>query len=381
MKRNAVIRIVIWSIVIAVLLIILFTAIAAPVYRHRNRNDVPAETAIPRPLTEIPEESQPASANAVAADNLNVRQMPNEESNTAGMVTKGEAMEITRVESVNGAQWGYTTYPVQGWVLMEHVELLGEVQETRVTIDVPVQEQEVTGYGMVVDAASVRDMEIEWAAGSIVIRPEDITEIRVQEEGVGQSDNPMVWEVREQKLSIQYSKNKELNLGFGLLTGEMGKDLIIQVPRDWTCRELEITAAAATLDIRELTVSEVEFDGASGTCHFENCTVGKLELDTASGNVHFSGSLQQMECDAASAGVTLVLSNIPGSLEMDTASGDLEVVLPEDAGFTVTMETLSGDFESDFETTSRNGSHIAGNGRCRIDVDAMSGDVMIRKAS
>ena len=57
------------------------------------------------------------------------------------------------------------------------------------------------------------------------------------------------------------------------------------------------------------------------------------------------------------------------------------MVLPEDAGFTVKLDTMSGDFESDFDTTLRNDSYVAGNGRCRIDVDAMSGDVTIRKAA
>ena len=88
-----------------------------------------------------------------------------------------------------------------------------------------------------------------------------------------------------------------------------------------------------------------------------------------------------MDCDAASADILLELSNVPGRLDMDTASGDLDVVLPADAGFTVTLDSLSGDFESDFDTTMRGGSYVAGNGRCRIDVDAMSGDVTIRKST
>ena len=165
----------------------------------------------------------------------------------------------------------------------------------------------------------------------------------------------------------------------GLLTGKQSKDLIIQVPLDWQCDSLEMDAASASLTVKELTIREMEFDGASGSCVFDSCTVETLDLDTASGNVHFTGSLQQLECDAASADIVLELTNVPRSLDMDTASGDLDVTLPADAGFTVTLDTLSGDFESDFETTMRAGSYVAGNGRCRIDVDAMSGDVIIRK--
>ena len=123
----------------------------------------------------------------------------------------------------------------------------------------------------------------------------------------------------------------------------------------------------------------MEFDGASGKCVFYNCTVEKLDLDTASGDVHFSGSLQQLDCDAVSADILLKLDNVPGSIELDTVSGDLDVTLPADAGFTVTLDAMSSEFQSDFDTTMRNDSYIGGNGRCRIDVDAMSGEVTVRK--
>ena len=190
----------------------------------------------------------------------------------------------------------------------------------------------------------------------------------------------MLWKVRDGKLAIQYAEDMKISLGLQLNLEDFSKDLIIEVPLDWTCNELEIAAASATVEINDLNIREMEFDGASGTCEFENCTVEKLDLDTASGDVRFTGSLQQLDCDAVSADISLELTNVPRSIDLDTASGDLDVVLPEDAGFTVTLEAMSSDFTSDFDTTMRNGSYIAGNGRCRIEVDAMSGDVTIRKA-
>ena len=53
---------------------------------------------------------------------------------------------------------------------------------------------------------------------------------------------------------------------------------------------------------------------------------------------------------------------------------------PDFAGFTVTMDAMSSDFITDFDTTVRNGSYVCGDGHCRIDMDAMSGDVYIRRA-
>lgn len=338
--------------------------------------DPNTDTAVTAPV----EESQ---YNAVITANvLNVRTMPSSEAPLAGSLEKDDQILITKQETVNDVRWGYTPAPVNGWVQMEFVEVLEPMDVEITTMETTAsQEAEVTGYGVALDAATIRNVEIEWAAGTIRIQPMEITEIRISEEGANQDAEPMVWKVRDGKLSIQYSKNTDHDFGMGLLLGEHSKDLIIQVPIDWQCNSLEIDAASASLEVNDLTIRDMEFDGASGTCVFKNCTVENLELDTASGDVLFQGSLGKMDCDAASANVVLELTNIPGSLEMDSASGDLDVTLPEGSGFTVTMDTMSGTFESDFDTTNRNGNYVAGNGRCRIEVDAMSGDVIIRKGA
>lgn len=239
--------------------------------------------------------------------------------------------------------------------------------------------QEIDGNGFTLDAASVRNVEIEWASGSIVIQPMDIGEMYIAEKAQDHSSEPMVWNLQDGTISIQYCKNPDRVFVFGMDTELECKDLIIQVPRDWQCNSLEIEAASATLEVQDLTIRKMEFDGASGSCKFRNCTVDSLDLDTASGDVWFQGSLLRLECDAVSADITLELTNVPNTLDLDGVSGGLDVTLPAEAGFTVTMETLSGDFESDFDTTQRNGSYVSGNGRCRIDVDGMSGDVTIRK--
>ncbi len=463
MKRNAIIRIVLWSTVLLVLLAIIFVQVFVPEINRHKRNDVPAETMVAVPLPRVPTEDMD-SGNAittgdlnvrrapspeaevvafaeegtvlnilrtetinsirwgyigaptqgwvameyvqllepvedgntdilvnsptetqqynavVTADALNVRTMPSSGAPTAGAVNKGDHLLITRQELVSNVAWGYTPAPVNGWVMLEYVELLEPTDVEITTMETTVsQEEEITGYGVALDAASIKNIEIEWAAGAILIQPMDITEIRISEQGSSQSENPMVWNVRDAKLSIQYSKDTDHEFGFSLNPADKGKNLFIQVPLNWRCSSLEIDAASASLEIKDLTIREMEFDGASGTCIFHNCTVETLDLDTASGDVLFKGSLNQMECDSASANIILELSSIPKSLDLDTASGSLDLTLPEDAGFTVTMDTMSGEFTSDFTTTQRNGSYVAGNGRCRIDMNAMSGNVVIRK--
>lgn len=222
-------------------------------------------------------------------------------------------------------------------------------------------------------------LSIDWASGTITIRPGDTDEILYEETGDFDSANAMVAKVSGSKLTIQYCKDGSFLKGGFSFGGSLHKDLTITVPRDWVCRELEIDVASADLDIRDLTIHEFDFDGASGRCTLTNCAVGEMSLDTASGDVTFSGTLDTLDCDSASAKLQLELRNTPRSIDMDTASGSLTMVLPEDCGFTVSLDALSGRFSSDFATTTQNGHHIYGDGSCKINVSSMSGGVTIRK--
>lgn len=226
-----------------------------------------------------------------------------------------------------------------------------------------------------VGASQVKDLNILWVAGTITVQPGDVEDIVFSESGVSSERYAMVWKQTDSKLTIQFCKGSISGIN---ADDSLTKDLVITVPRDWNCNSLDIDAAAASLFVNDLTIREVEIDSASGACEFENCTVDSLDLDTASGDVEFYGSLYELDCDAASASFTGVLTNNPSRINMDSMSGDLDITLPASCGFTVSMDAMSSDFSSDFETTSKNGNYVYGDGSCRINVSAMSGDVIIR---
>ncbi len=229
-----------------------------------------------------------------------------------------------------------------------------------------------------VPAEDISALEINWAAGNIVIESADVDSITFSESGLSKNSKPFIWKIKKEKLVIDFSEATVLS-GFGIHV-DFGKDLLIQVPKDWVCRELELDAASAALEVTGLTIHEVDIDTASGTCLFDSCNVSSMDVDTASGDIEFYGTLDSLECDAASASFRGVFTNVPRSIEMESASGDLDLTLPQDAGFSVKTDGLSSDFSSDFDVTQRNGNYIHGDGACRIEMDAMSGDVTIRKA-
>ncbi len=228
------------------------------------------------------------------------------------------------------------------------------------------------------DAGQIKNIRISWAAGDIVIVPGNVAQITFREEELLSDKNRMIWAISDDTLVIHYAKSQSF-LGI-TINDANAKDLIITVPWNWDARKIEIDAASSAVTVRDLTVESIDFDGASGVLEIRDCTVGLLDVDTASGDIHFLGTLHRFDCDAVSADCNLTLQNTPDAIDLDGVSGNLNLALPEDTGFTVSMETLSGQLNSSFLTTSSGSQHTYGDGRCRIEVSGVSGDVNIKTA-
>lgn len=385
-KRSAIIRIIIWSSVLVLLTGILGTAvIARTVFDHRtSTQELVLNVTTPKETIIVDADSTsgtPFEHTAKVTEQTNVHSAPNQNTTVIATLYPGDAIQASRYELVNDEKWVYITAPTSGWILGKYMDLDPKNADVpSVTAQAPsTSGEEKYGFGMPADG--IREIKIEWVAGDITIEPAIDNRITVEETLVSDEAYQMVHKVSGDKLTIRFCEEKLLERGFGISLGEeIHKNLTIRIPKSVSLNSLDVDAASATMTVKNLVIQEVDFDGASGTCTFENCAVEELDVDTASGDVTFTGTLQELDCDAASSSVRAVLDNVPRSIDMDSMSGDLDLTLPDFAGFTVAMDAMSSDFISDFDTTVRNGNYVCGDGSCRIDMDAMSGDVYIRRA-
>ena len=129
-----------------------------------------------------------------------------------------------------------------------------------------------------VEASLVHNIEIDWAAGSITVQPGDTDKIIFSETEVREENLKMVWKQSGDKLVIQFCKDNFNWNGFNF-GSDLSKDLIVTVPRDWNCKELDLDAASAKVKVSELTIEKVDMDTASGICTFENCNVDEIDFD------------------------------------------------------------------------------------------------------
>ena len=225
----------------------------------------------------------------------------------------------------------------------------------------------------------IQNIEIDWVAGSVTIHPSDsLSNIIVEERSPAESQHNMVVKQSGQTLKIEFAED---HVKFDLFSNNkvVNKDLVIRVPKNWNCNNLEIDAAATDVNIQDMTIRELDFDGASGNLILDNCNITDLDIDTASGDVEFTGILENLDFDAASAKFYGEFFENPRNLKMDSMSGDLELVLPENSGFELNMETVTGSFDTDFTFGKHNDLYICGDGNCKINVSAMSSDVSILK--
>ena len=268
--------------------------------------------------------------------------------------------------------FGFLTVVLVG-ILISGIALK-QYQVTGVVVRESADVLAVGGYSS--PAKEVDRLKIEWAAGKIVIVPTDRDDITVTEELLG-GDKTMVLKKDGSTLYVEYCEDN-ISLSFGS-NNNLKKNLYISVPQDWDCKELEIDAASATVQVEHLTIEEVESSTASGTHIFTNCQVGTLKMETVSGDLNFTGTLEKLDFNGVSAQLDLALTNAPKSIELESVSGDLNLTLPESCGFTVDKDTVSGRVSSELPTTEQNGKIVYADGHCEIEVEGVSASVHIRK--
>lgn len=198
-----------------------------------------------------------------------------------------------------------------------------------------------------IDAEHIRELDIDWADGSITIISADIDGIHITETGKFEEKHALIYNVKGKTLSIDYSKASSISIG-----SSPSKDLIITVPEDLHFSSLDIDGAALKINIDGMIVDDVNLDGAD------------LE-------VSFRGILQQLECDGADCTLTIACPEKPNKINVDGADCDVKLYLPAYCGFEAELEGLGCQFYSEFDHHSSNNTYSFGDKHCKIEINGL----------
>ena len=79
--------------------------------------------------------------------------------------------------------------------------------------------------------------------------------------------------------------------------------------------------------------------------------------------------------------MNITSSSMPKSIDLDAASGNITLALPENSDFTADIDTGSGKVETGLALKKSGDSYVNGSGTNKISIDTASGDVNIISAS
>ncbi len=269
-------------------------------------------------------------------------------------------------------------------------------------------------------SAEVDSLRIDWLTGSVSVERYDGREVVVREKAYRKlgEDERLRFRLSGGTLSILPCANKVRNLP--------EKDLTVLVPQGLTLRSAEADATSASVTLRGLGIDgRLHADALSGSLHVEDCVCGELRLGSSSGSQHvfgtevsgrfeasmlsgsfaaqdlrcgeldidsssggqrieglrcgdlslssLSGSLRakELECrdvkaEASSGSVELAFAEAPRSVDVESSSGSVTLVLPRDTGIDLDYDSGSGDLH---------GKVVYGS--LPVEVDTSSGDLTI----
>lgn len=199
-----------------------------------------------------------------------------------------------------------------------------------------------------VNTDSVKNLEINWAAGSVtIVTDANADTISFTESGDFDDEKAMAYSVKDGTLTLDYSKP---NFAIGLINTP-SKDLLITVPTGWICDQIEINGAALKVDISGIHVSKLQLDGAA------------MELE-------FDGSLQELDVDGAACELN-VSTTYADLFEIDGAACELNLTISDNCGMLIQTDGIACDVESNVAFSMKNGEYLYQNGRCKVDIDGI----------
>ena len=226
-----------------------------------------------------------------------------------------------------------------------------------------------------VSPENIQKIEVDWVSGGVRMEAWDGAEIAFSEAARAalNDDTRLFYETGGGTLSIRYAKGRVRDL-------KGGKLLVIQVPRALaeSLTKLAIGATSADVDLQGVSAGTLEINTTSGDVSVPDGTFSKAELSTTSGEMILAGDAEKVEMFSTSGDMNLTGGGALRKAEVSTVSGEMLVTLPEDQGFTLQWDTISGDLDTGSRAVTLNGEEYTyGDGAVDLRFSSVSGGLRL----
>ncbi|HBJ19523.1 MAG TPA: hypothetical protein DDY70_07325 [Clostridiales bacterium] len=290
-----------------------------------------------------------------------------------------------------------------------------------------------TARGKEFSADDLHALDIDWIDGAVEILPSEDGKIHVEESSsfsLEEAEKQVHTCVSDGTLFVRYAAS-------GKRAPALRKTLTVRIPEGLSLRSASVSAVSAPLKLSSLSAEKAVFSTTSGTIRLENIRATTLVADTTSGGMTISGvSTETLELETTSGGMTvsdvstetLKLDSTSGAMTLtgivtktltadstsaslrfegeaetitadttsgsvrltpstkslreirvESTSGDVTVTLPADAGFSASLDSMSGRFSGEFDARLTDGEYVCGDGKIHITVETNSGNLRIER--
>lgn len=249
-----------------------------------------------------------------------------------------------------------------------------------------------------IPADGISSLDITWHAGEVSIVPFDGDTIKLEEDAADNPDYALRYRNDGGRLTIKPCKS--MNIRQKGPIRELDKTLTVYLPKALSekLKSIDCETISAGLRINGLTAGSLKSETVSGILSSENCifngitadsvsgtialtevSVKNADLGTVSGSIKLNGTAEKIDAETVSAAISLELRNMPESLKTGSVSGQTTVNLPENNGFELSLDKVSGKLKNDFPMTADGNRHIYKNGGPHYDCETISGNVYFKK--
>lgn len=214
---------------------------------------------------------------------------------------------------------------------------------------------------------------------------------------IGETDFIEVWHYANRKLpeseklqvdalsnTLSIKKNTQLKFLRLFNSNFIEEKVVIMIPESYSS-QLDIEVVSGDIIIEGGSYSQVCLSTVSGNQELRELQTDTLNQYVVSGNIRDESiECNRIELDAVSGDIESYFKQMPYKLEADTVSGDIDLGLPENDGFEIDYETVSGELRTDFDIEWNNKDKREGRGvykkeNSSLEMGTISGDIQLKR--
>lgn len=148
---------------------------------------------------------------------------------------------------------------------------------------------------------------------------------------------------------------------------------------------IKINTVSGDANIKDLSMKDFNFVSTSGDLEMESILAEKLTVESVSGDIEIKNYSGELNIETVSGNVLADKDKeeLKNDIDIETTSGDVKILLPEDAQFSLKVKTISGNIYNEFpiEISSYKAlkriEGLVGNGKQKIVISTISGNIEI----